>query len=1022
MKLLLFIVATLLCTFGFSQIVINEISTAQNKGVMDEDGDYPDWIELYNPTSSAIDLAGFTLVAENDAKKSWTFPSIIIEPNDYLIVFASEKDRRDIIDHWEVPIVPQILWHYYSDSIPVPNTWNTTSFTPSTWNIGQGGIGYGDGDDSTIIAPTTTLYMRSEFVLADTSNISIGLLIIDYDDSFVAYLNGVELDRNNVGIKGVPPLITDLAYEEHEAKIINGGNFEFYYLDAERMNLAKQQGNNVFALEIHNVDPLSDDMTSIPYFLIGVKDTSITYYPFPASTNLHTNFNLSSYPTLLKLFDNQNQLVDEVQIGKTHLNNSYGRTYDASPDWCLFEIPSPDTSNAISSCYKGYGQSPTFSLKAGFYDAPQMLTISSNQMGQIFYTLDGSTPTFFSNFYSAPISISSNTIVKAIFIPDDANFLPNKPTVATYFINENVNLPVVSITTDPVNLWDYNEGLYVFGPDADSINYPFLGANFWKGWEKECNVEYFDRKKELGFSQHAGLKIHGNFSKSWPQKSFRLLAKDDYNQSWFNYELFSEKPTRKKYKNFNIRNAGIDYNTVHFRDALMHRIAKGLYLDRMAYEPCVLFLNGEYWGVYGLRERQDDNYFEGNYPNVKKENIDLLRFEGDVLNGDNEGFREMINYLQSNDLSVQSNFDYVRDYLLDLNNVTDYFITETFYCNVDWIGQSSSNNIKFWRENEPEGKWRYVLWDTDLGLGLIFHDLLLNYDLLSDIIGPNFTGVHSILLKNLFGNTDYQNYFINRYADLLNTTFSPANTRRITRELQADLEPEMTRHFNKWNHGVINVFGTELARSSSLSDWQIQIDSMLLWTDARPQIVRDHLQGIISSPNQVDIELAVVPKEAGYIKINTIVPDSLPWTGVYFNGVPVTITAVANPGYSFEYWNSPSQLITDSLSTTFTENVPINEKFTAYFDKLFFDVQVYPNPSNDNFSVEYILEKDTQLSIKLYSVDGKLIKTILADDQLQLEGKYSLEIKSSELNLSKGVHFLVFESESFSKNIKLVLK
>lgn len=1016
--LLTFLISAQRVVFG--QLVINEVSAAQNTGYADEDGDFPDWIELYNNSGTPIDLEGYKLRMIDNKDVSWSFPSIVIQPYDHLLVFASEKNRRVVIDHWEVPVYPQLNWSYLSGSA-APAGWNLPTFDASGWNSGMGGIGYGDGDDSTVIAPTTTLYMRSDFTISDTSKISVGLMGIDYDDSFVAYLNGVEFMRNNIGIPGIPPLYTDLAYEEREANLYQGGGPEFYYIDIDLMNEAKKQGINVFSVEIHNVDPLSDDLSSIPYFLIGVTNNVVTYFPYPANIHLHTNFNISSFPARIRLMDPSDDLLDEVIVQGTQLNHSFGRSADGANSFCLFNTPTPDTNNILSNCFSQYAESPVFSLKPGFYSGSQILSMTSVQAGEIRYTIDGSEPTIGSSLYSTPLTISSNTTVRAILFPFGNALLPSKKTVATYFFNENVSLPVISLSTDPENLWDYYTGIYVFGPNADSINYPFIGANFWSGWEKECHVEYFDRSKSLGFSQAAGLKIHGNFSKAWPQKSFRILAKDDYNEKWIDYRLFPEKPYRNRFKNFNIRNAGIDYNTVHFRDALMHRAVAGLNMEHMAYEPCVLFLNGEYWGVYGLRERQDDSYIEENFSNVTKENIDLLRFEGDVLAGSNVDFLEMMEQLNISDLSNDDTFQFFADNHIDIYNVADYFIAETFYCNVDWIYQNGSNNVKYWRSNKPESKWRYVLWDTDLGLGLTDFSGSLGYNYLGAILNPSYTSVHSTLIRKLLENETYARYFINRYADLLNTNFHPNNMEKTARELQADLEPEMTRHFAKWNEGPISIFGFQVARSTNLNEWKANIDTMLMWTALRPQVTRDYIQSMIGSPNQVDITLAADPPEAGVIQINTIVPDSLPWTGRYFNGVPVSISAIANSGYRFHHWESSLSAMNDSSSYSMELNVEMDQSFTAHFTRLEFDINVYPNPSSSGFVVDYILASPTQLSIRLFGIDGKLEREIISHHSIHPEGKYSVQINNSDPELTKGIHLLKCESTEFSKTIKLIV-
>lgn len=1005
---------------AFGQIMINEVSAAQNAGLSDEDGEFPDWIELYNSGLSAVNLQGYSLSRREDDLISWTFPSIEIGPQDHLVVFASGKDRRSYIDHWEVPAYPQLNWQYYSGVAAPPNDWNTLSFNASSWLQAPAGIGYGDGDDATIIAPTTTLYMRQEFIIPDTSLVSVALVAVDYDDAFVAYLNGIEVARYNIGVAGIDPGHLELAYEEHEAHIYTGGDPEFFFVNEALMRAAKRPGNNVFTIEIHNVNPGSDDLSAIPYFIYGSSSQSSIYPSFPAASNLHTNFTISSFPSRLSLYNPSGGLADEVVLQDVHVNHSMGRSSDADTEWCLFESPTPDTINVLSTCYKGYASPPTFSIGAGFYDGTQTVSISSNENGTIRFTSDGSIPNAGSPFYFSPLTVNQNATVKAVVYPQDNSLLPSRSTVATYFINETIRVPVISISTDPANLWDYNTGIYVFGPNADSINYPFFGANFWAGWEKECHVEYFDRDKHKGFGTDAGLKIHGNYSKSWPQKSFRILAKDDYNNKWIDYQLFPEKPYRNKYRNFNIRNAGIDYNTVHFRDAFMHRAAKGLHFETMAYEPCVLFLNGEYWGVYGIRERQDDDYIEGNFSNVKKEEIDLLRFEGDVLAGSNEGFLNMVAQLEALDLTQQVNFEYVASELIDVENVADYFITETFYCNVDWIYENASNNVKIWRTHTPESRWRYVLWDTDLGLGLMNSEALLQYNYLGTILSPTTTSVHARIIRRLLTNDPYAIYFINRYADLLNTSFHPENMRKKAYALRDDLYPEMARHFDLWDHGPISIFNTNVARSTNVDEWLANIDTMLMWTDQRPQIVRNHIQSMIASPGQPDLTLDVEPVSAGSIHLNSITPDSLPWTGRYFAGIPVTLTAEANSGYVFHHWEADYPLQSDSSELRIQEVLLDYAEIRAIFVPLHFSVEVFPNPSADLIQVNYVIEKETQLSVALYDANGRIERELISHEQFHPEGNFSLEISKQQLQLSSGVHFLVLRSADQTETVKLI--
>lgn len=1007
-------------TFSFAQVVINEISSAQNMGYADEDGDYPDWIELYNKGTTSVNLEGYKLARQEGSEIEWTFPVIFLQPGEYLTVFASEKDRKMVFDHWEVPVFPELLWRYFEGNSQPPPNWNLPTFNDGSWSLGQASIGYGDGDDSTIIAPTTSCFLRTSFTLTDTSNIAVALMAVDYDDAFVAYLNGVELQRSNVGVKGVPSMYNELAYVEHEAQEYQGNSQEWYFIDNAVLNSAKVNGLNTFAIQVHNVSAVSSDMTIRPYLLLGIKDTSVTFFPFPVeNNNLHTNFNISSSPFRIKLFDNNGVKIDEVIMNEVHTNNSRGRITDGAAQWCLFNTPTPDTSNILSNCFNGYASDLNFTLKAGFYNGNQTTQITNTTPGNIYYTIDGNIPTpSATNLYTGSIPIDSNTILKAKFFPSDPNLLPSTTVTSTYFINEDIKLPVISITTAPENLWDYYTGLYMMGPYADSLNYPFLGANFWMNWEKEAHIEYFDRNKKRGFDIDIGLKIHGNYSKSFPQKSFRVLARDDYNEKWINYSLFPEKPYIKKFKNFNIRNAGIDYNTVHFRDAFMLRVVRDLKLDYMAYEPCVLFLNGQYWGVYGMRERQDDRFIYNNHSEVREGTIDYLRFSGDVIEGSNEGYLNLAYFMILNDLSIDSNYRTVTD-SLDIVNFTDYFVTELYYGNVDWLSDSTSNNIKFWRVNNPVGKWKYVLWDTDLGTGLFGAFSPVFYDYMETLLNaPAPINPHVLIFQNILDNVNYKNYFINRYADLINTTFQPDRVNAIASAMEDDIEPEMARHFNKWG-GPIELFPSLwVATSVDVPTWRDAVDTMLSFMQQRPAYVRNHIETDFSLIKQIDITLDVEPKGAGVIKINTIIPKDLPWTGVYFDGVPVTITAIPNEGYTFNHWESDFTNITNDVISSLTSNVAVNDEFTAYFNTLDFSMNVYPNPANNVVNVNYDVPNEQQLAIKIKSTDGKTVATLVPHSSFHAAGHFTITFTKQQYNLAAGTYFMEFNSEAYSKTIK----
>jgi hypothetical protein len=856
-------------------------------------------------------------------------------------------------------------------------------------------------------------------VIADTSIIPTAALLVDFDDAFVAYLNNVEIARYNVGVYGDHPTYNTFAYDEHEAQAYQNGNFSAaFFIDPHVVDSALKPGVNVLSIQVHNFSSGLDDMSMIPYFLIGVNDTSVTYFPFPANIHLHTNFTLNSAGQKLTLKDASGNLLDQEQIGGMMMNNSRGRRPDGSVNWCLFDTPTPDTTNSISACYSGYAGTPAFSLPAGFYSGTQTVGISGPPGEIIHYTTDGSVPVFTSPVYSAPIPVTQNRVIRARSFPTNANYLPGQDVVNTYFINENVSVPVISLSTDSLNLFDANYGIYMLGPNADSINPPFFGANFWMGWARPSHVEYFDQGGTQRFESHAEIKIQGNYSKAWPQRGFSVKPKDDYGGiTEINYKLFPDKPQLTKFRSFNIRNAGSDWNTCHMRDRLNQKTAQKLtHLDIMDGRPCVLFINGRYWGLYEVREKQDKHYIAENN-HVAADDLDFLEFDGSVIEGSNKGFFDMVNFIGNNNMGLAANYDSVGR-MLDLENFADYFISETYFINIDWLG-SYTNNIKYWRTNKPVGKWRYMLWDTDLSLGFIpWYDGADTTNMLNRTINPSTSNPHSIMLKSLLNNITFRNYFVDRYCDLMNTIFYPSNYRKKADALHDEMLPEMGRQFAMW--GGTSPMQGFIGRSIDVPSWEANIDTMEMFMTTRWPFAHTHIQDQFNLVKPVSIGLNVDPPGAGQIRISTIVPDSLPWSGIYFDGVPVTMTVLPNAGYKFLYWKCNATFPGANDSVSITRDLDTNDVFTAYFRSLELNFSVNPNPFGSSVTFTYELPEDAQASLLIYDMLGQRVGELLSGTRFTDAGQHTLTVDPETLGMRAGVYFAVFRSGDFSKTLKLI--
>lgn len=1000
-----------------SQILINEVSSAGVSAFTDEDGEVEDWIEFYNAGSQTVNLLGYKItVYQDDKLKTWIFPEFYLPANERVTIFFSGKNRRDYFDHWEVPVYPQSPNKYFQGNSEPPSNWRDTSFNDLSWSASAGSVGYGDGDDVTTIGPVTSLYQRYSFVVPDTSKIVLGAVLIDFDDAFVAYLNGKELARFNVGAQGFPPAHTEYAFDEHEAQQYqNGGWSGLFFIPGDALDTIIRNGLNVFSVQTHNFANGMDDLTMIPAFLIGIKDTSTTFFTFPADIRLHTDFDLSSGGQLITLYTPQGQVTDQQSIGPILMEHSRGRQPDGAASWCLFDTPTPDTVNYSASCFAGYGETPSFSLHSGFYSGTQLNSVTANGAGTIYWTNDGADPIPSSNLYSGAVSVSNTQVLRARLYPSDPLYLPGPAATASYLIDEDVTLPVVCINTDPRNLFDPNYGIYVLGntPDTTCNFIPFRDANFWQGWVRPAEISYFDVNRNLQFEQPASIRIQGNWSKIHPQKGFFIDCDENYRGKPIEYRLFPDKQS-ETYSGFNIRNAGSDYGGARMRDMLLQKsIQKSTDLDMMDGFPCVLFLNGEFWGVYELREKQDKHYVENNSLE-DKDNIDFLQFDGDVIEGDNKSFFRMVDYISTNDMTQQTAYDSASA-MLDISNFCDYFITETYAGNLDWLG-TYTNNIKFWAPHDGSGKWRYILWDADIS----FQSDTVNQ--LAVAINPPTANPHSMMLNALLDNDTFRSYFINRYADLLNTTFYNMNMVYRAEDYYYEMLPEMAEHFALWGTGNSPYSPTCIQYYNDTDLWRGQVDGLEYLLYVRPYYVRNQIQSQFAMEDQEYITLNAIPAGAGSIHLNTITPDSLPWTGIYFDGNPITMTAIPAPGYKFMYWDWDYNMIQDAVypNPTLTINPDTNMHFYAHFAPLEANFNVYPNPFNDQISLYYEVTDPGIVSIRIYDVSGRLVNEILPSSNYQEPGVYTLNASAEQLNLVGGMYFFELRAGSYSKTVKMI--
>ncbi len=895
-------------------VVINEVMAANAGTIRDEDGDSPDWIELYNPGTAPVDLLGYGLSDDEGKPQKWTFPRMQLLPRQLLLVFASGKDRREWLI-WETIITQGDVWRYRLGNSEPPINWRAIDFNDATWYSGSSGFGYGDGDDATVVPQVWSVFIRKSFTIEQPETIRQAWLHVDYDDGFVAYLNDVEIARANLGTPGDHPAYNQPASSYREAQMYQGGVPDKF----ELKNPASlfRSGKNVLAIQVHNNDISSSDLTIIPFLTLAstaalvVPGRGVAPFLQPLLARLHTNFKISTGGEPIVLCNPAGQVVDQISATALPSGISLGRQPDGGSNWYYFDQPTPEKANTTPA-YSRIITGPVFSSAGGIYPSSLVLTLTPSVAGgSIRYTTNGAEPSFSSMLYTGPITITKTTVVRAREFATAA--LPGPIVSHTFFIGENFRLPVVSLTTDPVNLWDVNTGIYVKGPNAEA-SFPYFGANFWQDWEKPVHVEFYEPSGTAGFQLDAGMKIYGGWSRGHAQKSLAIYARETYGTGSIKYQIFPELPIQS-YESFVLRNSGNDWTSTFFRDGLMHTLLRKTHVDRQAYRPAIIFLNGEYWGILNVREKINEHYLAAHH-GVDPEKIDLLENNADVIQGDASHYLALQNYLATTNLRADVTYDSVAQ-LMDLDNYLDYMIAQIYYDNTDWPG----NNLKFWRPQLPSGKWRWIMFDTDFGFGLYnsenYRNNTLEFALATN--GPDWPNPpwSTFLLRKLLENPRFKIQFLNRFADHLNSTFAAARVVRTIDSLRAILAPEMSRHRAKWR--------------DSAQNWESNVLVLRQFANQRGAFVKAHLLQKFQLAGFVKISVNVQPAGSGSVRLNSLTLSESPWEGFYFKNVPIQLQAIPAPRFRFRQW-SPALNGNGASASVFIE--PTSDlSLTAQFEE-----------------------------------------------------------------------------------------
>ena len=667
----------------------------------------------------------------------------------------------------------------------------------------------------------------------------------------------------------------------------------YYHLSGDWIEIYNA-GQYTVNLQNHYLtdDPSDSTKWRIENELILEPDAYLIIWADGFNQDYHASFKLAREGEFIGIYSPELQVIDSLSYTTQETDISYGRYPDGGKEWFYFDHPSPGSTNGADGS-TNIASPAQFSIPSGKYEASVNIAVTSGTDSvQIYYTKDGSIPDKNSILYIDHIHVRSSTTIRAIVYRD--GYLPSRVITKTYLMFIETELPIMAISSDPDNFFDDQIGIYVEGTNGIPGYCSSEPRNWNQDWERPAHVDFFDEDGRHLIDQDVGVKISGGCSRLYPQKSLEIVARNKYGDDRFRYRMFADKPVHE-FKNFILRSSAQDWWRSMIRDGLLHTlVSKTMDLDYQAYRPAVVYLNGEYWGIHNIREKSNESYLYYNH-GLDPENLDIVKISkyGYATAGDIEAYTQLMNFVSENDLSQADNYAHVSD-LIDIDNYLNYQIYEIYIANRDWPG----NNLKLYRERVDGSKWRWWLYDLDMGFGgngEAWYDSNILAQATDDD-GPNWPNPpwSTLLFRRLLENENFRNDFIQRFAVYLSATFKPEFVVSVIDSIRQKIASEIPRHKQRWPKSI-----------SYASTWQKLLDIIYEFAYRRPEYMIDHLKAKFSLADQVPVIIESNILDAGQISAHGIMINHTVDTLDMFPNLPLELNVQALPGYNFLHWEIP---------------------------------------------------------------------------------------------------------------------
>lgn len=615
----------------------------------------------------------------------------------------------------------------------------------------------------------------------------------------------------------------------------------------------------------------------------------------------HTNFGLtqSEGNDHIILADAGGAILDSTKVRRCFSNHSRGRTPDGAGTWGVFTTPTPNAANGTAYTY---ANKPNMSVPGGFYAGPQSIALGTADPSlTIRYTTNGSTPTTTSPAYSSPIAVNATTVLRARAFSSNPNVLPGFVETYTYFINVAHTLPVASV-------W------------GDQVMTLLNGTQI----EPQAGMEYYAADGTPLEKVYGDANKHGNDTWTYRQRGIDFICRDKMGySSEIDYRIFPvrnrDKFDRVIFKPAANDNYPAENGGAHIRDAFIHTLAitGGLDLDARTSGSCLFFANGQYWGVYEIREKVDDKDYIEHYYGIPEKDVQFLKTWGNTWSeyGGTQAqtdWNTLRQFIQNNNMGNPANFATV-DAQLNWRSLVDYFCMNSYSVCTDWLNWNTS----WWRglntaPGNPRAKWSYALWDMDATFGhyINYTNVPSNAPTADpcnaeSLPNPGGQGHTQILTKLINENTEVYQYYVSRYIDLGNTTFSCTHMLAVLDSMLAVIAPEMPGQIARWGGNAAGYQNNVLALRNFIQQRCVAIQGGLV--DCY------HVDG--PYPTVFTVE----PTGSGTLRVNSLVPPAYPFAGTYYGNIDILTKAYADTGWNFDRWETVSgSVITPNLTNPAT--------------------------------------------------------------------------------------------------------